>query len=72
MENKKTNSKEILSVLESKGLGETKLEQLKDQPIVETTFRLSEDKKWVITRFCITDIRPVSYMEKVVQSSMQA
>jgi hypothetical protein len=47
-------------------LSEKKLEQLNKQPIVETTIRKSEDGKWVIHKTTITDIKPMSYFEKVL------
>ncbi|MFH0977724.1 MAG: hypothetical protein V1837_00335 [Candidatus Woesearchaeota archaeon] len=47
-------------------LSEKKLEQLNKQPIVETNIKKSEDGKWVIHKTTITDIKPVSYFEKVL------
>lgn len=47
-------------------LSAKKLEQLNKQPIVETTIRKSEDGKWVIHKTTITDIKPISYFEKVL------
>ena len=47
-------------------LSETKKEQLNRQPIVETTCQMSEDKKWFVHKTVITDIKPVTYMEKVL------
>ena len=49
-------------------LSEKKLEQLKKQPILETSVSKSEDGKWVIFRTVITDIKPVSYYEKVLEA----
>ena len=49
-----------------KELTETKIEQLNKQPIIETFMGLSEDKKWFITKTTITDIKPLSYMDKVM------
>ena len=43
-----------------------KLEQLKKMPIVETVITKSEDGQWVIHKTVITDIKPVSYYEKIV------
>jgi hypothetical protein len=37
-------------------------------PVIETSTRLSEDKKWVIHKTTITDIKPVSYVQKVLGS----
>ena len=47
-------------------LSKTKLEQLNKQPIVEAVLSKSEDKKWLIHKTIITDIKPVSYFEKVL------
>lgn len=44
-----------------------KIEQLKKQPIIETSINKSEDGKWVLHRTTILDIKPVSYMEKVLE-----
>ena len=49
-------------------LSAVKIEQLNKQPIVEATVQLSEDKKWVIHKTIITDIKPISYLEKVLGS----
>jgi len=48
-------------------LSEKKIEQLKNQPIIETTVRKSEDGAWVIQKTTITDIKPISYFEKVLE-----
>ena len=48
-------------------LSAVKIEQLNKQPIIETGTSVSEDRKWVIHRTVITDIKPVSYLEKVMQ-----
>ncbi|MFC1697112.1 hypothetical protein ACFL1H_02165 [Nanoarchaeota archaeon] len=49
-------------------LSPIKIEQLNKQPIIETSIQVSEDKKWVVYKTIITDIKPVSYMEKVLGS----
>lgn len=49
-------------------LSETKIEQLNKQPIVETSVAKSEDGKWVIHKTTITDLKPISYMEKVLNN----
>ena len=48
-------------------LNKTKIEQLNKMPVVETSVGISTDKKWVIHKTTITDIKPVSYMEKVLE-----
>jgi len=49
------------------GLSEKRIEQLQKQPILETKVAKSEDGKWVIHKTVITDIKPISYMEKVLK-----
>ena len=48
------------------GLSKIKQQQLSRQPILETQISKSEDGKWVIHKTIITDIKPVSYFEKVL------
>ena len=48
------------------GLSKIKQQQLIRQPILETQISKSEDGKWIIHRTIITDIKPVSYFEKVL------
>ncbi len=55
-----------------KELTETKLEQLNRMPVIETSVNKSEDGKWVIHKTIITDIKPVSYMEKVMNGKAKA
>ena len=47
-------------------LSAVKIEQLNKHPILETSLQVSEDKKWVVYKTIITDIKPISYMEKVM------
>jgi len=47
-------------------LSKVKIEQLNKQPILESSVTLSEDKKWVIHKTLITDIKPVTYLAKVL------
>ena len=42
-----------------------KLKQLEKAPIIETYINLSKDGKYVIHKTVITDIKPVTYYEKV-------
>ena len=37
-------------------------------PLVETKISLSKDSKWLIHQTVITDIKPVSYYEKVFET----
>ncbi len=43
------------------------IEQLKKQPLIETVIKRSEDGKWVLHQTVITDIKPISYLRKVVE-----
>jgi len=43
-----------------------KMRQFNKQPIIENSLKLSEDGKWVVHKTVITDIKPVSYFEKVL------
>lgn len=49
-------------------LSAVKMQQLNKQPIIETSVHVSEDGKWLIHKTVITDIKPVSYFEKVLSS----
>ena len=49
-------------------LSQIKIEQLNKQPILETSVQISEDKKWLVHKTIITDIKPVTYFEKVLNS----
>ena len=51
-----------------KELSEMKVEQLKRQPIIDSSVTLSEDRKWLIHKTTITDLKPVAYMEKVLEA----
>ena len=48
------------------GLSDLKIEQLSKQPIIESSVMKSEDGKWLIHKTIVTDIKPVSYFEKVL------
>ena len=39
----------------------------RNEPIVETQLSMSKDKKYVIHKTIITDIKPVNYWEKVME-----
>ena len=64
----KQNSQENLvqSPAKSAELSQVKIEQLNKQPILETSITISKDKKWVLYRTVITDIKPASYLKKVL------
>ena len=48
------------------GLSNNKEEQLRKQPIIESKYFLSEDKKYLVHKTITTDIKPLAYMEKVL------
>ena len=52
---------------EASALSSVKIEQLSKQPIIESQVSKSEDGKWLIHKTVITDIKPVSYFEKVLE-----
>ena len=58
----KSNKKETAGI----GLSKIKQEQLSRQPILETQISRSKDGEWIIHKTIITDIKPVSYFEKVM------
>ena len=41
-------------------------------PVIESSVTKSEDGKWVIHKTVITDLKPVSYMEKVMKGKAKA
>ena len=43
-----------------------KKEFRKNVPALESHVRMSEDRKWVLTKIVITDIRPALYLEKML------
>ena len=47
-------------------LTEKKIEQLLKQPIIESQVRKSKDGQWVIHRTIMTDIKPIKYLERVM------
>ncbi len=57
--NAKTNEKQV-------AFSKTRMEQLNKQPILENQITKSEDGRWIIHKTIITDIKPVSYFEKVL------
>ena len=59
-QNKQAENQEVAK------LSNIKIEQLSRQPIIESSISKSEDGKWIIHKTIITDIKPVSYFEKVL------
>ncbi len=50
-------------------LSAVKIQQLNKQPIIETSTSVSKDGKWLIQKTIITDLKPVSYFEKVLENN---
>ena len=42
--------------------------EFENKPIVETQLSMSKDRKYVIHKTVITDIKPVKYLEKVLRA----
>ena len=53
--------------MEIENLPESKIKQIANMPIVETKVSKSKDGRYIIHKTVITDIKPVSYYEKVFQ-----
>jgi len=53
--------------MEAEVLSEKKIRELRQQPLIETRVRKSNDGKWIIHTTKITDIKPVGYFEKVLE-----
>jgi len=45
------------------------MENKKNKPVVETRIELSKDRKWVLHRTIITDIKPVAYFQTVLDNN---
>jgi hypothetical protein len=52
-------------------LSPKKIEELNDQPILETFMYVSLDGKWFIHKTITTDIKPVSYLKKVMNENQE-
>ncbi|MFH1400400.1 MAG: hypothetical protein ABIH41_02675 [Nanoarchaeota archaeon] len=50
------------------GLSNKKEEQLRKMPRIESKVRKSKDGRWLITQTVITNIKPVQYYKKVLES----
>jgi hypothetical protein len=48
-------------------MSEKRIEQLQKAPILESNVMKSEDGKWIVHKTVITDIKPVAYLEKVME-----
>ena len=67
-----TQQKESADNAEGFELSAVKMRQLNKQPVIENSITVSEDKKWLIHKTTITDIKPVTYFEKVLESAKKA
>jgi len=47
---------------------EQQKKEFENKPIVETQLSMSKDRKYVIHKTVITDIKPVKYLEKVLSN----
>ena len=56
---------------EKNELSKTKIEQLQRQPIIETNITKTKDNKWIVFKTTITDIKPVKYYKKILESSVK-
>ena len=55
--------------METIEMSKRKVQDLEKQPIIENSWFKSTDKKWLVHKTTITDIKPVTYMEKVLGDS---
>jgi hypothetical protein len=51
------------------GLSNQKEEQLRKMPLVEFKVMKSKDGKYIVHKTTITDIKPLNYYKKVIDSS---
>lgn len=56
-----------METLQTVELSPKKIEELNDQPILETFMYVSLDGKWFVHKTIITDIKPLTYMKKVFE-----
>ena len=54
------------------GLTPKQIEQLQKQPIIESMIRKSQDGEWIVHKTVITDIKPTTYLEKVLNGASKA
>ena len=45
-----------------------KVQELNDQPVVESFMHISKDGKWFVHKTVITDIKPMSYIKTVMDN----
>ena len=44
-----------------------RIEELNDQPTIESRMYLSQDGKWFVHKTVITDIKAIKYLDKVLE-----
>lgn len=47
---------------------ERKVQELNDQPVVESFIHISKDGKWFVHKTIITDIKPMSYIRVAIDN----
>lgn len=52
--------------MDRKELSEKRIRELNQQPIIRTAVSKSKDGKWVLHKTTIVDIKPMSYLDKVL------
>jgi len=69
MEKKISQKQQVSGSVMAVELSAVKIQQLSKQPIVESSISVSEDGRWVIHKTIITDIKPRTYFEKVLENN---
>ena len=54
--------------LETIELTQRKIQELNEQPVVETFMYISQDGKWFVHKTMITDIKSVNYVKRVMDN----
>ena len=49
-------------------LTQRKIQELNEQPVVETFMYVSQDNKWFVHKTIITDIKSVNYVKRVMET----
>lgn len=53
--------------LQTVELTQRKIQELNEQPVVETFMYISQDGKWFVHKTIITDIKSVNYVKRVME-----
>lgn len=54
--------------VETLELTQRKIQELNEQPVVETFMYISQDGKWFVHKTIITDIKSVNYVKRVMDT----